>query len=62
VVLSCVGCVVISETQSKVMANWMINLSGILLLLLLAEALEWYQQSHVAEPSGSFHLPNKVAI
>jgi hypothetical protein len=62
VVLSCAGYVVISETRSKAMTSWVVNLSGILFLLLLGEALDWYQQSRLNAPSNSLDLQNKVAI
>jgi hypothetical protein len=53
VVLSCVGFVVISETNSKSVANLVVNLFGILLLLLLAETLDRHRQSRLTSRSGS---------
>jgi len=44
VVLSIVGCVVITESASKAMANWMVNLLGIVVLLSLAVMLDWSSQ------------------
>jgi len=44
VVLSCVGYVVITESASKAMANWAVNLLGIVALFSLAAMLDWSSQ------------------
>jgi hypothetical protein len=52
VVLSCVGFVVMSESHSKSIANLLVNLFGILLLLLLAEILDWHRQNRLVSRSN----------
>ena len=44
VVLSCVGYVVITESASKAMTNWAVNLLGIVALFSLAAMLDWSSQ------------------
>lgn len=44
VLLSCISYVVVTESASKAMANWMVNLLGIVTLFLLATMLDWLSQ------------------
>jgi hypothetical protein len=47
VVLSCVGFVVMSENQSRLVADFVVNFFGIVLLLLLAKTLDRHRQGRL---------------
>lgn len=53
VVLSCVGFVVMSESHSKLAANFVVNFFGIVLLLLLAKTLDRHRQGRLWFLSGT---------
>lgn len=50
VVLSCAGYIVMQESSSKLFANFVVNLAGILILFLLALSLDWYREGRRLAP------------
>jgi hypothetical protein len=62
VVLSCVGFVVMSESHSKLVANFVVNFFGIGLLLLLAKTLDRHRQGRLWSLSGIFTLAARSQV
>jgi len=62
VVLSCAGYVIMTESASKPLANWLVNFFGIAILLLLATLLDWYSRGkRLVAPGTSVVGQNRVA-
>lgn len=63
VLLSCAGYIVMTESNSKSSADWVVNLVGIVILLLVAAMLDWHGRGkRSASPASNVAAQNRTAI